>query len=55
MTEGVHFLDARGPDGTRLYAIGDVHGCIDQLEATFAETLSAMGVHGNAPPRAMAS
>ena len=35
MTDGVHFLDARGPDGTRLYAIGDVHGCIDQLEAIF--------------------
>lgn len=32
MTDGVHFLDASGPDGTRLYAIGDVHGCIGQLE-----------------------
>ena len=24
--------EARTPDNTRLYAIGDVHGCIDQLE-----------------------
>jgi serine/threonine protein phosphatase 1 len=30
---GVHFLDARGPDGMRLYAIGDVHGRLDLLEA----------------------
>jgi serine/threonine protein phosphatase 1 len=29
---GVHFLDARGPDGMRLYAIGDVHGRLDLLE-----------------------
>jgi Calcineurin-like phosphoesterase len=30
---GVHFLDARGPDGVRLYAIGDVHGRLDLLKA----------------------
>lgn len=30
--EGVHFLDARAPDGMRLYAIGDVHGRLDLLE-----------------------
>jgi serine/threonine protein phosphatase 1 len=30
---GIHFLDARGPDGIRLYAIGDVHGRLDLLEA----------------------
>lgn len=24
---------ARGPEGLRLYAIGDVHGCLDALEA----------------------
>jgi serine/threonine protein phosphatase 1 len=30
---GVHFLDARGPEGMLLYAIGDVHGRLDLLEA----------------------
>ncbi|MER9657545.1 metallophosphoesterase [Mesorhizobium sp. M0152] len=30
---GIHFLDARGPDGMRLYAIGDVHGRLDLLVA----------------------
>jgi serine/threonine protein phosphatase 1 len=30
---GVHFSDARGPEGLRLYAIGDVHGRLDLLEA----------------------
>jgi len=30
---GVHFLDARGPEGIRLYAIGDVHGRLDLLSA----------------------
>ena len=34
MTEpGIHFLDARGPEGVRLYAIGDVHGRLDLLAA----------------------
>lgn len=33
---GVHFLDARGPDGMRLYAIGDVHGRLDLLAAMHA-------------------
>jgi len=28
---------ARAPSGTRLYAIGDVHGCITQLDALFQE------------------
>ncbi|MEQ1953864.1 metallophosphoesterase [Mesorhizobium yinganensis] len=32
MTDGIHYLDARGPDGVRLYAIGDVHGRLDLLE-----------------------
>ncbi|MER8632251.1 MAG: serine/threonine protein phosphatase [Mesorhizobium sp.] len=30
---GIHFLDAHGPDGVRLYAIGDVHGRLDLLAA----------------------
>lgn len=34
---GVHFLDARAPDGMRLYAIGDVHGRLDLLRAMHAE------------------
>lgn len=24
--------DARGPDGLRVYAVGDIHGCLDLLE-----------------------
>ncbi|AWC25259.1 metallophosphoesterase family protein [Aminobacter sp. P9b] len=27
----VHFLDARGPEGIRVYAIGDIHGHLDLL------------------------
>lgn len=30
---GIHFLDAKGPEGIRLFAIGDVHGRLDLLEA----------------------
>jgi serine/threonine protein phosphatase 1 len=30
---GIHFLDARGPEGVRLYAIGDVHGRLDLVAA----------------------
>ncbi|MCX8571865.1 metallophosphoesterase family protein [Aminobacter sp. MET-1] len=28
---GVHFLDARGPEGMRIYAIGDTHGHLELL------------------------
>ena len=28
---GIHYLDARGPENTVLYAIGDVHGRLDLL------------------------
>lgn len=28
---GIHFLDAKGPDGIVVYAIGDVHGHLDLL------------------------
>jgi serine/threonine protein phosphatase 1 len=34
---GIHFLDARGPAGMRLYAIGDVHGRLDLLAAMHRE------------------
>lgn len=30
---GIHYLDARGPDGIRVYAIGDIHGHLDLLTA----------------------
>lgn len=32
----MHFLDAAGPPGMRLYAIGDVHGRLDLLEEMHA-------------------
>ncbi len=35
---GIHFLDAQGPAGTRVYVIGDVHGCFLQLK-TMHETI----------------
>lgn len=31
--DGVHYLDASGPHGIRIYVIGDVHGCLDLLRA----------------------
>lgn len=34
---GIHYLDARGPEGMRLYAIGDVHGRRDLLEAMLGQ------------------
>lgn len=33
MAAGIHFLDAAAPPGMHLYAIGDVHGCLDLLVA----------------------
>lgn len=36
METGIHLRDARGPDGLRLYAIGDVHGRLDLLAAMHA-------------------
>lgn len=29
--KGIHFLDAKGPEGIAVYAIGDVHGRLDLL------------------------
>ena len=40
---GVHFLDAKGPDGIRLYAIGDIHGHLDlltEMHARIAEEIA---------------
>ena len=34
--QGVHFLEAAGPAGMRIYAIGDVHGRLDLLEEMHA-------------------
>ena len=31
--KSIHYLDAQGPDGVRLYVIGDVHGCIGLLKS----------------------
>jgi serine/threonine protein phosphatase 1 len=47
-SEGVHLLDARAPEGLRLYAIGDVHGRADllaQMHALIRRELE------EAPPR----
>jgi serine/threonine protein phosphatase 1 len=41
--QGIHFLDARGPEGIRIYAIGDVHGRLDllrKMHEAIAEDLS---------------
>ncbi len=29
---GIHLLDAKVPKGERVYAIGDIHGCLAELE-----------------------
>lgn len=36
MADGVHFLDAEGPAGIRIFAVGDIHGRLDLLEAMHA-------------------
>lgn len=39
---GVHFLDARGPEGMRIYAIGDIHGHLEllaEMHARIAEEI----------------
>ena len=43
MTEGVHFLDARAPEGMRLYAIGDIHvrrDIIERMHGAIGEDLA---------------
>jgi serine/threonine protein phosphatase 1 len=36
---GIHYLDARAPDGMRLYAVGDIHGRRDLLTAMHAHIM----------------
>ncbi|WP_245444887.1 metallophosphoesterase [Pseudaminobacter soli (ex Li et al. 2025)] len=38
----MHFLEASGPDGIRIYAIGDVHGRLDLLERMHARINSEL-------------
>lgn len=45
MAQGIHFLDAKGPEGIRLYAIGDVHGRVDLLEKMHAAIRANIMVH----------
>lgn len=37
---GMHYLDARGPVGMRIYAIGDIHGHLELLSAMRARIAS---------------
>lgn len=40
---GIHFPDARGPENLRLYAIGDVHGRLDLLQAMHQMVAAEIG------------
>jgi len=42
---GIHFLNAKGPDGLRIYAIGDVHGRLDLLERIHDVIAANLHVH----------
>jgi serine/threonine protein phosphatase 1 len=42
---GIHFLDARAPEGVRLYAIGDVHGRLDLLAAMHRRIKAEIELH----------
>jgi serine/threonine protein phosphatase 1 len=42
---GIHFLDARGPEGIRIYAIGDVHGRLDLLSKMHEAIAKDQGQH----------
>jgi len=43
---GVSFSDARGPEGMRVYAIGDAHGRIDLLEKMHEMIAADRSKHG---------
>jgi serine/threonine protein phosphatase 1 len=44
----IHFRDAAGPDGMRIYAIGDIHGRLDLL--TQMHDLIALELERDGPP-----
>jgi len=50
---GVHFREARAPQGVRLYAIGDVHGRLDLLAAMHAHIATEIERDGVADWRAV--
>jgi serine/threonine protein phosphatase 1 len=39
MAGAVHYLDARAPEGMRLYAVGDIHGRLDLLTSMHAHIM----------------
>ena len=41
----VSLADAAAPSGLRLYAIGDIHGCLDKLEATERHLREDLAAH----------
>jgi serine/threonine protein phosphatase 1 len=51
--EAVHFLRAPAwlPRGRRIYAIGDIHGCLPQLERLHAEIVRDLAARPVAAPR----
>ena len=48
MAPGVHFSDAKGPDGLRIYAIGDVHGRLDLLLKMYDAIIRDRAGHSSA-------
>lgn len=46
MTTGIHLRDARGPDGIRIYSIGDIHGRLDLLTRLHEQIRSEIDADG---------